>query len=227
MRDDGVMTEQTTDETLHYTLYSVFSLDLVPSDEVAPAVEAALDGARAKGVTVRGVYDVAGYRADADIVFWLIGPDPDELQRTYQALRKALGDGATPIWSVMGLHRDAEFNRSHVPAFLSEEPRGYLCVYPFVRSLEWYILDPAERSAMLAEHGRMAASYKDVRANTVSSFGLGDYEWLLAFESDHPERIVDLLRDLRAAKARLHTREEVPFFFGPRRSASEVIAARR
>ena len=47
---------------------------------------------------------------------------------------------------------------------------------------------------MLAEHGQMARGYADVRANTVASFALGDYEWMLAFEADELHRIVDLMR---------------------------------
>ena len=74
---------------------------------------------------------------------------------------------------------------------------------------------------MLAEHGQMARGYPDVRANTVASFALGDYEWILAFEADELHRIVDLMRDLRATEARRHVREEVPFYTGPR------VAARR
>jgi len=54
---------------------------------------------------------------------------------------------------------------------------------------------------MLAEHGVMAREYPDVRANTVSSFALNDYEWILAFEADELHRIVDLMRHLRGAEA--------------------------
>jgi chlorite dismutase len=82
-----------------------------------------------------------------------------------------------------------------------------------------------ERKAMLAEHGRMARGYPDVRANTVASFALGDYEWILAFEADDLHRIVDLMRDLRASGARRHVREEVPFFTGRRRPVAEIVAA--
>ena len=77
---------------------------------------------------------------------------------------------------------------------------------------------------MLAEHGMAARGYKDVRANTVPAFALGDYEWLLAFEADEMERIVDLMRDLRAAEARRHTREELPFIAGIRKSLADVVA---
>jgi chlorite dismutase len=113
-----------------------------------------------------------------------------------------------------------------VPAFLAEEtPRNYVCVYPFVRSYEWYLLPEQERRALLAEHGRLAREYPDVRANTVSSFALGDYEWMLAFEADELYRIVDLMRHLRASETRRHVRLEVPFYTGRRREVSELIDA--
>jgi len=111
-----------------------------------------------------------------------------------------------------------------VPAFLADEtPRKYVCVYPFVRSYEWYLLPDAERRALLAEHGKMARDYPDVRANTVASFALGDYEWILAFEADELHRIVDLMRHLRGSETRRHVREEIPFYTGTRVPASELV----
>ena len=100
-----------------------------------------------------------------------------------------------------------------------------MSVYPFVRSYEWYLLDPAERRDMLAEHGMMAREYPDVRANTVSCFSLNDFEWILAFEADELHRIVDLMRHLRGARARLHTRLEIPFYTGRRKPPAELIAS--
>jgi chlorite dismutase len=77
---------------------------------------------------------------------------------------------------------------------------------------------------MLREHGLMGRSRPEVRANTVSAFALGDYEWLLAFECDELEPIVDLMRHLRGAEARRHTREELPFHAGRRRPLAEIVA---
>ena len=76
---------------------------------------------------------------------------------------------------------------------------------------------------MLKEHGMQARGYPDVRANTVASFALGDYEWMLAFEADELHRIVDLMRELRASRARRHVREEVPFYTGVRKSIAEIV----
>jgi chlorite dismutase len=69
----------------------------------------------------------------------------------------------------------------------------------------------------------MARDFADVRANTVSAFALGDYEWLLAFEADELTRIVDLMRVLRGARAREHMREELPFFTGIRKPLADVV----
>ncbi len=199
----------------------------LPDDERADAAAAANEALESTDATVRGVYTVSGYRADADLLLWLVGPTADGLQDALLAFRQTrVGPALDPFWSAIGVHREAEFAKDHTPAFYrGEAPRGYVCVYPFVRSYEWYLLPARERAEMLAEHGQMARDYPQVRANTVSSFALGDYEWLLAFEADELPPIVDLMRHLRAAKAREHTRHELPFITGRRRPLADAIAA--
>jgi len=215
--------------SIRYTMWSVFrAASPLPADRAAlgSEVEELIEQLAAKDVTVRGVYDVSGLRADADLMVWWHSSSADALQDAYGRLRRtALGRHLEPVWSQLALHRPAEFNKSHIPAFLADEQaRAYVCVYPFVRSYEWYLLPDADRRAMLAEHGQLARGYPDVRANTVASFALGDYEWMLAFEADELHRIVDLMRDLRASAARRHVREEVPFFTGRRKPVSELLA---
>ncbi|MEU4228165.1 hydrogen peroxide-dependent heme synthase [Nonomuraea sp. NPDC026600] len=217
-------------QVIRYTMWSVFkATDPCPDnrENMIGEVVDLLEEAALKDVVTRGLYDVAGFRADADYMFWWHAPTAEDLQDVYSRFRRtALGRHSAPVWSAMALHRPAEFNKSHIPAFLAEEePRPYVSVYPFVRSLEWYLLDDAERRAMLAEHGHMARDYPDVRANTVSCFALNDYEWMLAFEADELHRIVDLMRHLRGAKAREHTRIEVPFYTGVRKPVQELITA--
>ncbi|MCD0483079.1 chlorite dismutase family protein [Streptacidiphilus sp. ASG 303] len=216
-------------QVVRYTMWSVFRLkEALPEDRSAYAAEVdeLFAQLREKDVVVRGTYDVSGLRADADVLVWWHAETSDALQDAYNRFRRTgLGRHLEPVWSNMALHRPAEFNKSHIPAFLAdEEPRGYVCVYPFVRSYDWYLLPDEDRRRMLAEHGMMARGYPDVRANTVASFALGDYEWLLAFEADELHRIVDLMRHLRASSARLHVREEVPFYTGRRKSVAELLA---
>ena len=217
---------------VRYTMFSAFKTrpGVLGPDRGDAAQEAAefFGGLDSKGVVVRGVYDIAGMRADCDWLVWTHAESVEQLQAAYATLRRdtALGRASDPFWSNTAVHRPAEFNKGHLPAFVAgEEPGKYLCLYPFVRSYDWYLLPDAERRKMLADHGMAARGYPDVRANTVPAFALGDYEWLLAFEGPELHRIVDLMRDLRATEARRHVRTEIPFFTGPRVPVTELVAA--
>ena len=219
-------------ETIRYLMFSAFAVR--PGalgddrDAVVDETTTFLKRQEDNGVVVRGLYDVSGLRADADFLIWTHAERVEALQAAYAGFRRTttLGRLSTPVWSAVALHRPAEFNKSHIPAFLAgEEPGAYLCVYPFVRSLDWYLLPDEERRRMLAEHGMAARAYKDVRANTVPAFALGDYEWILAFEAPELHRILDLMRELRATEARRHTRAETPFFTGPRVPVEQLVRA--
>jgi hydrogen peroxide-dependent heme synthase len=221
-------------EEIRYTSWSVFkAVAELPEDEglragYAEEVEQLFTKLAADlDVVVRGTYDTAGLRADADLMLWAHAPSAEALQELYSSFRKTLlGQCCEPSWAGMALHRPAEFNKSHIPAYLAgEAARDWACVYPFVRSYEWYLLPDEERRALLAEHGKMSRDYPDVRANTVPSFALGDYEWLLCFEADDLHRIVDLMRHLRGSETRRHVRIEVPFYTGRRKPLTELVRA--
>ena len=161
-----------------------------------------------------------GLRADADLMVWWHAEDiADGSRSAYHRLRRtAFGAHLTRCGRSAALHRPAEFNKSHVPAFLAgEEPEDVHLRLP-VRALLRVV--PARGHGAARHAGRARAEargYPDVRANTVASFALGDYEWMLAFEADELHRIVDLMRHLRASEARRHVREEVPFYTGAAR----------
>src|SRR5690606_31044833 len=113
-------------ETIRYTMWSVFRVaDPLPGrrTDLVSEVESLLERLGDKDVTVRGTYDVSGMRADADLMVWWHAGSADALQEAYGLLRRtALGRHLAPVWSQVGLHRPAEFNRAHIPAFLAGEP---------------------------------------------------------------------------------------------------------
>lgn len=218
-----------TDEPHGFTLFSVLDGLLDAPDEDLPEVvehfDAAVEELKEHDVTLRGIYDVSGLRADGTVMLWLHGPDLADLQLALRELRatELLAD-TTLTWSAAGVHRPAEFNKSHVPGFLrGERPRDWLTVYPFVRSYEWYLLTDEERGTMLREHGIKGSAFKGVVANTVAAFALGDYEWLLPMEADEVTDLVDMMRELRYTEARRHVREEVPFYTGRRVETAEAV----
>ncbi len=176
-------------------------------------------------VAVRGTYSTVGFRPDADLMMWWVGESPEDLQQVLTEFRRtAVGKRLDLRYAFLGVVRPAEFSKDHLPAFVKAElPKRYLCVYPFVRSTDWYLLPADERASLLREHGEIGREFPDVLANTTSAFGLGDWEWVLAFEADELPRIVDCIRRLRAAEARRYTKEEIPFVTGIRKEFVDAV----
>jgi chlorite dismutase len=176
-------------------------------------------------VSVRGFYSTAGFQSRAELVMWWISSRPEDIQQLALAFRRSpLGHNLHQSFAFLGVHRPPETAPDHLPAFLrGEPPRTYLCVYPFVRAPEWYLLPRDERAALLAEHGEMGREFPGVQPNTTSAFGLGDWEWILAFEADDLVELVDCIRRLRDSRSRLYVKHETPFVTGIRKDLAEVI----
>jgi peroxiredoxin len=216
-------------EGLTFASYPAFKADrarLAEIDRDVAAKEVAeLFDDLADRVQTRGIYSTAGFTAAADLMMWWVGRSMEDIQQLLVSFKHTrLGGALDQTESFLGLVRDAEFTQDHLPSFLTKPPKRYLCVYPFVRTPEWYLLEPDERSKLLKEHGLAAREFADVQANTTSAFGLGDFEWILAFEADSPDRIVDLIRALRATEARRYTKVEIPFVTGIRKDVADIVA---
>ena len=219
-RDTPVIPEE-VNASSKWAMYSVFRV-VTPlpaeDDERRHLIEGSDEWVGQSGVQTRGWYDLSGLRADADLLVWWVSDDPTVLQDAYHRFRASgLGRHLEPVWSNVGVHRPAEFNKSHLPScFAGIAARRWAAFYPFIRSKEWYLLPAADRSRMLREHGIVGAASSDVKASTLAAFALGDYEWILALEGDDLARIVDVMKDLRYVEARRHVDVDTPFFTGER-----------
>ena len=229
----GQSTEATAaNEEQFFTLWTVFKRSAAGgtgataagSEEDTRAFEALTAQLADRHVTLRGLYDVSAMRADADIMVWLHGGRAEDLQSAIRDIRRSgLFAGTEIAWSAMGVHRDAEFSKNHWPSYARGiDPEAWICVYPFVRSYEWYLLPAEERGKMLRDHGMLGREFPQVLANTVASFALGDWEWILGLEAPNLTDLVDMMRHLRSTEARNHVREEIPFYTGRRIAAAEV-----
>ena len=160
-------------------------------------------------LTVRGIYSTAGFREDADLMMWWVTRSAEDVQDVLREFRHTeLGASMLLAYSFMGVARPPETSPDHVPAFLRGEPaKKYLCVYPFVRSPEWYLLPPQERGELLRVHGEM------VRIPCSQ---------LKKWDADLPE-LVDCIRHLRGSESRRYVKEETPFITGIRKELVEAI----
>lgn len=243
--------------------------------------------ARDASVTLRGVYSLIGFRAEADLMLWVWGEDLDALQALAVALRQSgLGRYLNQVAAYVGVVSMPRYDPEHGPAFTTGvPPKRYVSIYPFVKTTEWYQLPYEERREIMKEHGEVGRHYAVPRAkvaelaraaregathtdagraargdaivqaaiastrggksapapanreadeaevgggvlsNTVDSFALSDYEFILANESDDPDELKAMMLALRAVKARVYTRSDTPFYFGRLRTPEEALTA--
>lgn len=176
-------------------------------------------------VILRGAYLTQAYRADTDLFLWMIADDVNQLQDLQLALRRTtLGRHLTTPHAFIGIALESEFNKSHYPAFMRGVPaKEYICFYPFIRSTDWYLLPAEQRAEMLKEHGMVGREFPEVRSNNLYAFGLGDFEWLLSFETDDLKILVEMVRQQREAAARAYTKYEWPFIVGRRFPIADAL----
>ena len=58
---------------------------------------------------------------------------------------------------------------------------------------------------MMTEHFKVGHRYPEVKIHTSYSYGLDDQEFVLGFETDSPERFLELVIELRGAEQRPYT----------------------
>lgn len=197
-----------------FVMWAVFAAGALPAGEAASLASDVVAKVHDAGVHVRGYYDLSGYRADADLMAWFIADTPEQLQAAYRALTLS-NLGLKPVWSVIAQHKPAEFNKLHLPGmFLHEDAPKYAAVYPFVRSYDWYLLEPWKRASIMRNHGMAGREFDDLVTSTLATFSLSDYEWVVSVEGDSLTRLVDLMYAFRNTEARKHVRLDTPFFTG-------------
>jgi len=159
-----------------------------------------------------------GLRHDTDFFFWMIAKDLAPHQAfAADLLKTGMGHYLKANYTFVAMTRPSQYNPGHIPAFeAGEAPRKYLFLYPFVKSREWYLLPFEERRRMMRGHMSVGELYPMVRLNTTYSFGLGDQDFVLAFETDQPAAFEDLVQRLRESEASRYTVRDTPFILGQR-----------
>ena len=166
-------------------------------------------------VSIR-TYLSIGLRHDTDFFLWAIAKDLAPFQPlTADLLKTELGRFLKLSYTFVAMTRPSAYNPGHIPAFeLGEKARRYLFLYPFVKTREWYLLPFEKRREIMRGHMNAGEMYPMVRLNTTYSFGLGDQDFVLAFETDEPAAFEDLVQRLRESEASRYTVRDTPFILG-------------
>ncbi|MCU0499457.1 MAG: chlorite dismutase family protein [Anaerolineae bacterium] len=166
-------------------------------------------------------YSLMGTRADAEILLWQIAESPLPFQDLAAAIaRTELGGYLKLTYSYFSQTKRSIYQIRPGHEDESEEERlvidpseaKYLFVYPFIKTRDWYQRSLLTRQGMMDEHVEVGRKYPSVRLNTTYSFGLDDYEFMLAFETDEPSDFLDLVQDLRETEASRYTLQDTPLF---------------
>jgi chlorite dismutase len=217
-----------------YVNYLFFKLDPVwrrlPDEEREWGKKAFLAAAQehSRDMLLRS-FSLMGLRSDADFMLWRIGYDLDAFEKMTGALMNTgLGKYLEATYSYFALSRRSIYVGEHTPGFENRRyivpgEGEYLFVYPFVKTRAWYRLPLEERQRMMDEHMRIGRKHYPVKNNTAYCFGIDDYEFILSFEAESPEKFQDLMMELRESEASSYTELDTPIFTCRRKGLPEIL----
>lgn len=173
-------------------------------------------------------YSTLGLKADAQLLFWQKGGTPESQQDMLAAMMQTgLGQYLELTQIFFGLTRPSVYtkHRTVQEQALDEPDRlRYLIVYPFAKTIEWYLMSREARQGMMNEHMRIGHEYTDVRQLLVYATGLDDQEFVVAYETDDLARHQQLVIDLRATEGRRYTLRDTPIYTAIHRPLSQALS---
>jgi chlorite dismutase len=182
---------------------------------------------RSSGRLVQHAYSTIGLRAEGDLLLWRMAERIEEIEETAaDLLASGIGRWLSPAISMIGLTRPSQYVKrpsSQEQSLFSGERSRYLVVYPFVKSVEWYLTATEERQEVMKGHMRVGHRFPQVRQLLAYSFGLDDQEFIVAYETDELVAFQDLVRELRETESRRSTVRDTPIITGIHRPLGEIL----
>jgi len=199
---------------LNFSFYKVDPkwrwLNDIGKEEAAKEFSSLIDIANTK-MKVR-TYSTVGLRKESDFMLWSISDSIEKVQvLTSKVYTTVLGKYIDASEVFLSATRPSIYSNKVIPGFMEvDEPLKYNIVYPFVKSREWYLLPFEKRSEMMKEHINVGKKFPQVRLNTSYSFGMGDQDFMLAFETDNLIDFQDLIMKLRETQVNRYVVRDTP-----------------
>ncbi|HVM31318.1 MAG TPA: chlorite dismutase family protein [Candidatus Limnocylindrales bacterium] len=173
-------------------------------------------------------YSTIGIRAEGELLLWRMADRLEDIEESAaQLLTIGLGRWLSPAVSMIGLTRPSQYVKRPTPqeqSLFEGERSRYLVVYPFVKSVEWYLTPAEQRHEVMRGHMRVGHRYPQVRQLLAYSFGLDDQEFIVAYETDDLIAFQDLVRELRETESRRSTVRDTPLITAIHRPLDEILA---
>jgi len=200
-----------------------------PPEAQADEIAALLDAEAA--TTAAGIrtltYSTIGLEPGVDLLLFRLAPSIEALETAGARLaRSGLGRWLSVRHSLLGRIGASQYVRRPTDqerSLLDGEPAGYLIVYPFTKSTDWYLQSREERQGIMNEHMRVGHRFPTVRQLLAYSFGLDDQDFVVAYDTDDLGAFGDLVRELRGTESRRSTVRDTPLLLGVHRPLAEIL----
>ncbi len=172
-------------------------------------------------------FSLMGIRSDADFMLWRTSDGLESLEETLSSLLATeLGKYLEVSYSYFGLLRRSTYGQARTEQDHAEEApdkQRYFVLYPFTKTVEWYLFSREERGKMMGEHIKVGRAYPNISQILLYSTGLGDQEFIVGYETESLAEFQDLVTDLRSTEARRHTLRDTPIFTCVHRSPERIL----
>ena len=218
---DRASASQTSPVFLNFSFYKVDPkwrwLNDLGKEEAAKEFSSLIEVAKTK-MKVR-VYSTLGLRDDSEFMLWMISESVEKMQVLASKIYLTIfGKYIESSRVYLSSYRPSIYSKKTkmTPGYLLEdskkenEPMKYAIVYPFIKSREWYLLPLEDRIKMMDEHITIGRRFPQVRLNTSYSFGLGDQDFMLAFETTDLMAFQDLIVKLRETRVSRYVVKDTP-----------------
>jgi len=212
---------------LNFSFYKVDSkwrwLNDIGKEEAAKEFSSLVEIANTK-MKVR-TYSTVGLRKESDFMLWSISDSIEKIQLlTSKVYTTVLGKYIDASDVYLSAARPSIYSNKTTPGFMEDElPLKYNIVYPFIKSREWYLLPYEKRSEMMKEHINVGRKFPQIRLNTSYSFGIGDQDFMLAFETDNLMDFQELIIKLRETQVSRYIVRDTPMIVCVHKKIFDII----
>jgi chlorite dismutase len=178
------------------------------------------------------VYQVYPAQTDADLLAWsaLTAEDPALPAGFFERFARATNRYrhlVEPVHTLWGLTKPSQYTKTRstqeIDPFAAER-KPYLIVYPFAKTVEWYLMSREARQGMMNEHIKIGKQYPEITQLLLYSFGLQDQEFVVVYETADLGLFSDLVYQLRDTEARRYTERDSPLFTAVYHPPEETLA---
>ncbi len=177
------------------------------------------------------VYQVYPAEAGVDILVWNAmeasqGDVTAQFFTQFAAATNPYRHQISPKSTLWGFTQPSQYTKTRSTQEIDpiETPRApYLVIYPFVKTVDWYLISRDVRQGMMNEHIRIGKQYPEIKQLLLYSFGLQDQEFIVAYETADLSQFSSLVYQLRDSEARRYTERDTPVFTAVYHPAEETL----